>query len=391
MPTLIRDVTIVDAHGTDDSAWVLLDEGTILERGAGDPPPADGATVVEGRGRYLVPGFIDLHVHGGGGHSNEGGGDALLAALASHHRHGTTRAVASFVAAPAAEIIEHLRAAAEAARSTPLLLGSHLEGPFLAEERTGAHDPRHLRDPDADEVRALLDAAAGTLRQVTLDPRRAGAEAALGSFTAAGVVVAVGHTEADYREALDAFGAGATLLTHSFNAMRGIHHREPGPVLAAVDSPGAFLELILDGDHVHPRVARMLFDLAPHRIVLVTDAMAAAGATDGAYRLGGSDVVVREGRATIAGTQTLAGSTLTQDRALRVGLDAGIEVTALIEALTLTPARVLGIADRFGLVAPGYAADVVLLSSAWEVEEVRAEGRLLHSTSLSDEECTLEE
>jgi N-acetylglucosamine-6-phosphate deacetylase len=314
-------------------------------------------------------------MHGGGGFSNEDGPDAILAALSAHRAHGTTRAVISFVANPIRTLCRSLSAVAELADRSSLVLGSHLEGPFLAASRKGAHSAAHLTDPTADNVDCLLGAARGTLRQITVDPDRAGAQTAIATLRAAGVAVAVGHTDADYDTAARAFAQGASLLTHAFNAMPGMHHRAPGPVVAAIDNPAATLELVLDGVHVHPRMAALLFGAAPGRIALVTDAMAAAAASDGDYVLGDTPVQVANGRARIAGTDTLAGSTLTLDAALRLGLDVGIPAEAMVAALTLTPARVLGLESQFGLLAAGYAADFVLLDQNWHVVETFADGR----------------
>ncbi len=188
------------------------------------------------------------------------------------------------------------------------------------------------------------------------------------------MVVAVGHTEADHATAAEAFGRGATLLTHAFNAMPGIHHRAPGPVVAALDDESVTLELILDGEHVHPRVAAMLLAVASSRVALVTDAMAAASGRDGGYVLGGLPVTVSGGRAVLTGTDTLAGSTLTMDRALRTGVQAGLPLQALVEAATATPARVVGLGSVVGRLAPGYLADLVLLDEALDVVSVHHSG-----------------
>ena len=226
----------------------------------------------------------------------------------------------------------------------------------------------------------LLAAARGTLRQVTLDPLRPGADAAIEAFVRAGVVVAVGHTEADHDRARAAFDAGARLLTHAFNAMPGIGHRAPGPVVAAIEDPRVVAELVLDGEHVHPAVAALLIGAAPGRVALVTDAMAAAAGSDGRYRLGEVEVDVLDGRATIAGGEgtegrgPLAGSTLTLDRALRVGVAAGLPLPVLVGAATAVPARVLGLGDALGLLAPGHAGDLVLLDDALSVVDVRLSG-----------------
>ncbi|OIQ63186.1 N-acetylglucosamine-6-phosphate deacetylase [mine drainage metagenome] len=258
----------------------------------------------------------------------------------------------------------------------PSILGSHLEGPYLAVERKGAHNQAHLIDPTLADVDEIIKRADGTLKQITIDPSRTGALEAIAAFTKAGVVVAVGHTSADYELTLRAFEAGARLMTHTFNAMPGINHYEPGPIVAALKTPEVFLELIFDGKHVSPTVAAFLVTAAPHRVALITDAMAAAGGADGEYKLGDVDVVVENGTARVAGTSTLAGSTLTLDEALQVGLAAGVDRIALIEALTLTPARILKLDAELGLLRPGFRSDLLLLDDEMHVRHVYVGGQL---------------
>lgn len=370
MRTVLRGARRVDADGVVDDGWVLLDGAAVAATGTGAAPPAD--EVVDGA--WLTPGFVDLHVHGGGGSAFDDGPAAIAAALDAHRRHGTTRSVVSLVAAPLEALEESL--AAVAGMTGDGVLGAHLEGPFLAPARCGAHDPRHLRAPAEADVHRLLDAARGTLRQVTIAPELPGALEAVRLLADAGVTVAVGHTEADAELTGRAFEAGARLLTHAFNAMPGIGARTPGPVLAAVADPRVTLELILDGRHVHPAVAGLLFAAAPGRIALVTDAMAAAGAADGRYRLGGLDVDVRDGLAVLAGGSTIAGSTLTLDAALRNAVTLlGLDPVDAVRAVTATPAAALGLGDRLGRLAEGAAADAVLLDEDWSVRAVWADGR----------------
>ncbi len=372
MTTLVRGGRLVDAGGVVEGGWVLLAGDAVAATGTGHPPPADER--VDLPGADLVPGFVDLHAHGGGGHSFDDGPDAVRAALAVHRAAGTTRSVVSLVAAPLTELEVSLAGIADLAAADPTVLGAHLEGPFLAPTRRGAHDPRHLRAPTRADVDRLLAAARGTLRQVTVAPELPGALDAVRAFAAAGTTVAVGHTEADAARTADAFHAGARLLTHALNAMPGLHHREPGPVGAALADPRVTLELVLDGVHVHPVVAALLVSGAPGRVALVTDAMAAAGGADGEHRLGALEVTVRGGRAVLAGTDTIAGSTLTQDAALRNALAAGVDEVAAVAALTAVPARALGLGHRYGRLAPGYAADVVALGADRSVTAVWAAG-----------------
>lgn len=373
MSTLLAGGRLLDAEGPVDDGWVLLDGDTIAATGTGTPPPA--AETVDLHGAHLHPGFVDLHAHGGGGSSFEDGPDAVRAALAVHRTAGTTRSVVSLVAAPIEQLEASLAGIADLAEEDPTVLGAHLEGPFLAASRCGAHDPRHLQAPTPEAVDRLLAAARGTLRQVTIAPELPGALDAVRALATAGVTVAVGHTEADATLTAAAFDAGARLLTHALNAMPGLHHREPGPVGAALADPRVTLELVLDGVHVHPVVVALLMAGAPGRVALVTDAMAATGGTDGEHRLGARRVTVRDGRAVLTGTDTLAGSTLTQDAALRTAVAAGIDPVAAVTALTATPARVLGLGDRLGRLAPGHAADVVALDADRSVTAVWAAGR----------------
>lgn len=373
MTTLLTDARRVDADGQVDGSWILLDGPTIAAVGTGEPPAAD--EVVDVAGAWLTPGFVDLHAHGGGGHAFDDGPDSIRAAVAMHRAHGTTRSVISLVAAPMEQLEASLDGIAELVADDPTVLGAHLEGPFLSPARCGAHDPAHLRPPALPDVQRLLDAARGTLRQVTVAPELRGALPAIRMLRREGVTVAVGHTDADHELSVRAFDAGARLLTHAFNAMPGLHHRDPGPLGAALSDHLVTLELVLDGHHVHPALAVVLFAAAPDRLALVTDAMAAAGAGDGDYRLGARDVVVRGGRATLGDGGPLAGSTLTQDAALRLAVRPGITPVEAVTALTATPARVLGLADRFGRLAPGFAADVVVLERDWTVRHVWADGR----------------
>lgn len=287
--------------------------------------------------------YVDIHCHGGGGHAFGDTIEGTLAALAAHRQHGTDRVVASLVSGPLERTAAAMDVVRQAMAQDDGILGVHLEGPFLARERKGAHDPTALAIPTPDAVTALLEAADGIVRQITIAPELPHALDAIERFVEAGVVVAVGHTQADAELAQAAFDRGATLVTHAFNAMPGITARAPGPVGAAIADERVSLEVIADGVHVGPSLIAMLFAAAPGRVVLMTDAMAAAGAAPGRYTLGGMEVDVAHGKAVIAGTDTLAGSTLTMDRAIEVCVESGVSREEAVSAATETPLRVLGI------------------------------------------------
>lgn len=377
--TVIHSARLVTHRGETADAWVRFEGDRVAATGTGGgwrEQPAD--EVVDAAGRVLTPGFIDIHCHGAGGFAFDIAEDhAIEAALAVHRAHGTTRSVLSLVTAPLADLAARLEAIARVAKADPLVLGSHAEGPFLDEEFRGAHDRGLLIRADAASIDTVLEAADGTLRQLTIAPEHPGAMEAIDRLTAAGVVAAVGHTGADLETARAAFDRGASVLTHAFNGMRGIHHRAPGPVIAAISADHVTLEVINDGVHVHPEVVSMAFSAAPGRIALITDAMAAAGASDGDYILGSLAVVVRHGVARLKDGDAIAGSTLLLDEALRRAVDAGIPLADAVGALTFTPARTLGVDGEFGSLETGFAADAVLLDADLRPEAVWAAGEKL--------------
>jgi len=362
------------------NGWVRFEDETIAEVGtgddwrisvAGDQPDA----VTDADGAWVTPGFVDIHTHGGGGASFDDGEDAIRTGMALHQKHGTTRFVLSLVTAPVDDLAVRVAGIAAMMQDDRRILGSHLEGPFLDVGHKGAHDPSLLRQATPSGIELLLGAANGTLRQITLAPEQPGGLDAVRAFSDAGVAVAVGHTAADYAQTLAAFEAGASILTHAFNGMDGIHHRAPGPVAAATHTAGVTLEIVNDGVHIHPEVVRMTFASAPGRMALITDAMAAAGSSDGDYILGSLAVQVRDGVARLAEGGSIAGSTLTLDDALRRAVtEVGIPVEDAVLALTETPATAVGRGGDLGRLAAGYAADAVLLDDDFRVLQVFTAG-----------------
>lgn len=351
--------------------WLEVRGGHVLALGAGTPPrPAD----VDLGEVTVVPGFVDSHLHGGGGGAfSDADLGSTRAAVDLHRRHGTTTTVGSLVSATPADLLRQVAVLAGQVESG-LLAGIHLEGPWLSLRRRGAHEPSALRAPDAGEIDAVFAAGRGTIRMVTLAPELPGALSAVRQVVDAGAVAAVGHTDGTYEQAREAVDAGATVATHLFNAMRPVHHREPGPVVALVEDDRVTLEMITDGTHLHPALYREVVARAGcERVSLVTDAMAAAGMPDGAYELGGLAVEVVDGVARLAGSDTIAGSTATMDRLFRFavaegGPDADAALLAAVRQSSVVPARAVGLPVA-GLVVGG-AADLVVLDRRLEVARV---------------------
>jgi N-acetylglucosamine-6-phosphate deacetylase len=351
--------------------WVEVAGDRIVAVGAGAPP----RTVDLDLGAAtLAPGLVDLHVHGGGGASYDEGAEAAARVAATHLAHGTTSLAASLVTDAPDRTARALRELAPLV-DDGVLAGVHLEGPWLSPRHAGAHRRELLADPSPAAVDALLAAGDGAVRIVTIAPELPGGIEAVRRIRQAGVVVAIGHTDASYDVTRAAVEAGAAMGTHLFNAMRGLHHREPGPVGALLEAP-VDVELLADNVHLHPAVLRAVFAARPGRCVLVTDAMAAAGLTDGDFWLGGRAVEVRDGVARLAegpGRGAIAGSTLTLAAAVRGAVRAGVPLLDAVTAATTTPARAWGL-DDVGALEVGRRADLVVLDEHLEVARVMRAG-----------------
>jgi N-acetylglucosamine-6-phosphate deacetylase len=354
---------------------VVIHDGRITSI---DPARGDRPGAVDLRDHWVLPGFVDIHVHGGGGaQCNSADPDEIRAVARFHAQHGTTALLATTVAAAPDELLAALGAIGRAADAPDgaRVLGAHLEGPFLNPCRPGAMDPEAFTAPDVALFRRF--AAAGPLRSMTLAPELPGAFDVVAALRRAGGVASLGHTDATYEQAAAAVVAGARAVTHAFNAMRPLHHREPGMAGAALALDDLTCEVICDGVHVHPAAVRLLHRAkGARRAVLVTDAIAAAGGADGEYRLGARPVTVRDGRATLPGTDTLAGSVLTMDRAVRNAVQrCGVPLEDAARMAATTPAELLGLGDRLGVLAPGRDADVAILDADLELAGVLARGR----------------
>ena len=341
----------------------------------GDVEVRDGLVAAVGlappgvRGRIAVPGFVDLQVNGAGGvdflataADYAQAGAALLAT-------GVTAYQPTLVTAPEAALVAALRALPAEGGPGPRVLGAHLEGPFLAPERPGAHPPEHLRAPDLALLERLLDA--GRVTQMTLAPELSGAAGLIARLRARGVVVSAGHTNATAAEAHTAFDLGVSAVTHVFNAMRPLGSRDPGVVGASLTRPGIVVTAIVDGRHLADETVRLVWRCAAGRLALVSDAVAVSGT--GAFRLGARELEALEGHVPALADGTLAGSTLTMIDAVRNLHGLGIPFADAVGAATTVPARLLGRVG-IGVLEPGGPADAVVLDDRLEIVAVMRAG-----------------
>ncbi|MFJ3304501.1 N-acetylglucosamine-6-phosphate deacetylase [Streptomyces sp. NPDC086549] len=354
----------------------IVDDGRVIVEGTRIAGAASAdAQVVDVSGHWLVPGFVDIHNHGGGGASFSGPVDDVLTAIRTHRLHGTTTLVASTVTDDMDILAQQAGLLSELAEQGDIA-GIHFEGPFISPCRKGAHSEALLRDPDPADVRKLIDAARGKARMVTLATELPGGLDSVRLLAEHGVIAAVGHTDATYEQTVEAIDAGATVATHLFNAMPVLGHRSPGPIAALLEDERVTVELINDGTHLHPAALELAFRHAgADRVAFITDAMDAAGIGDGRYMLGPLEVEVSEGVARLVEGGSIAGSTLTLDRAFKraVTIDR-LPVEDVVAALSANPARLLGMYDTIGSLEPGKDADLVLLDADFELKGVMRRG-----------------
>jgi N-acetylglucosamine-6-phosphate deacetylase len=358
---------LVTPSGILEDGYLTLDGDRITEAGpVSDHPGPEALPAPVGT---VLPGLVDVHCHGGGGAAVTSGEPDQALAVAEHHRSfGTTSLLLSTVTDSPARMLAAISAAAGAA-SSGAAAGVHLEGPFLAPSRCGAQDPRHLRAPDLGLARELLAAGDGHVRTMTIAPELPGADGLTELLAEHGVTAAVGHTDGDVAVVAEALARpGTDLVTHLFNGMPPLHHRSPGPVgaaLAAAVRGQARVELIADGVHLADETVAMMFALlGPDRVVLVTDAMAAAGMADGDYTLGSQRVRVTDGVARLGDTESgsIAGGTARLLEVVRRCVRrAGVALTDAVAAASSSPAAVLGLTGDVGALAPGHRADLVVV------------------------------
>jgi len=376
----IRHATVIVAGTTIEDGTVLIAGGYVRAVGGPDLPLPAGSTTRDVAGLILAPGFLDLQVNGGFGLDFTADPASIWDVAAQLSRYGVTGFLPTIITSPP----DTAQAAQRVLRDGPPRqwtgarpLGLHLEGPFLNPGKKGAHNPAHLRLPSAAGINGW-SAEAG-VRLVTLAPELPWASDAISALTGRGVVVSAGHSLASYDEATAGFDAGARYATHLFNAMPPLHHREPGLIAAALADSRVVVGLIPDGLHVHPALVLLLWKLlGPERLNLVTDAMAAMGMEPGEYALGDFRVTVDEVAARLP-DGTLAGCIMSLDAILRAFIGfTGASLPEALATVTTTPARLLGLQERLGRIAPGRPADLVLMTPGLEIVETFVEGESIY-------------
>ncbi|MFC7306419.1 N-acetylglucosamine-6-phosphate deacetylase [Streptomyces monticola] len=364
-------------------ARVVLPTGTVAdgrvivdERGRIAGHAHEGDATVDLSGHWVVPGFVDMHNHGGGGASFTSGSVAdVLKGVQTHREHGTTTIVASTVTGDMDFLAQRAGILSELAEQGDIA-GIHFEGPFISPCRKGAHDESLLRDPDPADVRKLMDAARGQARMFTLATELPGGTDSVRLLAEHGVIAAIGHTDGTYEQTVEAIDAGATVATHLYNAMPALGHRTPGPIAALLEDERVTVELINDGTHLHPAAFQLAFHHAgADRTALITDAMDAAGFGDGEYMLGTLAVEVKDSVARLVDGGSIAGSTLTLDRAFkRAATIDRLPVEDIVRAISANPAKLLGVYDRVGSLEPGKDADLVVLDATFTLVGVMRKG-----------------
>nr|WSX78914.1 N-acetylglucosamine-6-phosphate deacetylase [Streptomyces sp. NBC_00899] len=374
--TVLTGARVVLPTGVVEGGRIAV-EGSRIAADTGPLP--DDVVLDLSAGHTVVPGFVDIHNHGGGGASfTSGTAEDVLTGVRTHREHGTTTLVVSTVTETMDALARQAGLLSELVEQGEIA-GIHYEGPFISPCRKGAHDEGLLRHPDPADVRKLVEAARGAAKMVTLAAELPGGIESVRMLADLGVIAAIGHTDATYEQTVEAIDAGATVATHLFNAMPPLGHRTPGPIAALLEDERITVELINDGTHLHPSVLELAFGTAgAGRVAFITDAMDAAGFGDGLYDLGPLKVEVLEGVARLVEGGSIAGSTLTMDTAFKraVTLD-GLSLTDTVRAVSTNPARLIGLADRVGTLEPGKDADLVVLDESYDVVGVMRHGEWL--------------
>lgn len=338
--------------------WLEISGNVISQVNTGIHPSPD--QIIDG---VLIPGFIDIHCHGGGGkYFSASTSGEIHSVIQTHRGHGTTSIIASLVSEPIEVLKQQIRRLAPFYENGQIA-GIHLEGPYLSTAKCGAHDPSLLLNPDINEIKEILDVAQGSIKMITIAPELAGATEAIKYLGAAGVLVAIGHTNGGFIDAATAANSGAQIVTHFMNAMDKSLSKDSLASFVVADERLS-IELILDGHHISFATAREIYSALGSRTIFITDAMAAAGSVDGAYVIGNLPVQVSEGVARLEANLALAGSTLTMDQVfINAVNELGLSVTQAVQATSTRAAKILKLSDR-GDIAVGMRADLLSYNAA---------------------------
>lgn len=381
---------VVTPSAVIENGTVLCEDGKITFVGSGkEAAPEPDSQIVDAAGEIVMPGFIDIHFHGSGGDDvMANGAEGIRRISRALMKFGTTGFLATTIAARHSELmkaVEDTIAAETADAGTPEgaeILGLHIEGPYINLKFKGAQPVEGIRDPNFDECRELLSAAAGRIKIMTMAPELPGGMELIRFLKANGVEASLGHSEADYDTALAAIDAGATRATHLYNAMSGVHHRKPGLASAVLNEPGIQAELICDGVHVHPQMAQLAWRAKGRDgLTLITDATAAQGVGDGTFTLGDFQIQVRGPLCTLMDGVTIAGSVLTMNQAVGNAIDfTGMSLMDAAYTSSLAPAQACGVANRKGSIEVGKDADLAVLNPDFSIFHTIRAGVVAYKT-----------
>jgi N-acetylglucosamine-6-phosphate deacetylase len=380
MSYILQNVQVALQNRIIPAANVWISEGKIIKIDTEDLSISEGQHErIDGGGHLLVPGMIDVHIHGANGFDMMDGTEKSIQEVSSAcASSGCTSFLATSVSSTLEDLLEMIRSVKRVIGHEvgAKIAGIHLEGPYLNPKRKGMQNEKYLRHPNLEEMNLIFEEAGSLIKMVTIAPELPGGMELISFLKEKGVVIAIAHSDATYEEAKQAFASGASHVTHCFNGMRPIHHRDPGVIVAAFEEKHVSLQAIVDNVHLHPAIIRLMHTLkGPEGMVLITDALQAMGLGDGDYMFGGHHVTVSEGVARLK-DGTLASSTVTMNEALRYTVETGIPLLDAVKMASTTPANILGLQQK-GTITSGFDADLVLLDDEFKVCWTMVDGQIL--------------
>lgn len=380
MSYILQNVQVAFQNRIVPAANVWISEGKIMKIDTEDLSIPEGQYErIDGGGHLLVPGMIDVHIHGANGFDMMDGTEQSIQEVSKAcTSSGCTSFLATSVSSTLEDLLEMIRSVKRVIGHEvgAKIAGIHLEGPYLNPKRKGMQNEKYLRHPNLDEMNLIFQEAGSLIKMVTIAPELPGGMELISFLKEKGVVIAIAHSDATYEEAKQAFASGASHVTHCFNGMRPIHHRDPGVIVAAFEEKHVSLQAIVDNVHLHPAIIRLMHTLkGPEGMVLITDALQAMGLGDGDYMFGGHHVTVSEGVARLK-DGTLASSTVTMNEALRYTVETGIPLVDAVKMASTTPANILGLQQK-GTITSGFDADLVLLDDKFKVCWTMVDGQII--------------